>query len=89
MFFTIPYCRIVLQYLIINNECAEKEIEHIRALNPFWPAIEDINRETVGFRVGRRIRTIRFEEDLSQRELGDKAGLMRIGFSRMITARES
>jgi transcriptional regulator with XRE-family HTH domain len=43
--------------------------------NPFGQPAEDFDRETAGFRVGRRIRTIRNEEGLSQRELGDKVGL--------------
>lgn len=43
--------------------------------NPFGQPIEDINRETEGSRIGRRIRAIRMEEGLSQTELGEKVGL--------------
>ncbi len=43
--------------------------------NPFGQPIEDINRETEGSRIGRRIRAIRTEEGLSQTELGEKVGL--------------
>lgn len=43
--------------------------------NPFGQAIEDFNRETAGGRIGRRIRTIRMEEELSQSDLGDKVNL--------------
>ena len=43
--------------------------------NPFGQPIEDINKETEGRRIGRRIRAIRTEEGLSQTELGVKVGL--------------
>ncbi len=43
--------------------------------NPFGQSAEDFDRETAGRRVGRRIRTIRIEEGLSQTELGEKVGL--------------
>ena len=43
--------------------------------NPFGQTIEDINKETAGSRIGRRIRTIRMEEELSQSDLGEKVNL--------------
>ena len=38
--------------------------------NPFGTAPEDFDRETAPSRIGRRIRAIRQEEDLSQGDLG-------------------
>lgn len=43
--------------------------------NPFGTAPEDFDRETVPNRIGRRIRAIRQEENMSQGELGEKVGL--------------
>lgn len=43
--------------------------------NPFGTAQEDFDRETAGSRIGRRIRAIRTEDELSQGELGEKVGL--------------
>jgi transcriptional regulator with XRE-family HTH domain len=43
--------------------------------NPFGTAPEDFDRETAGSRIGRRIRAIRTEDELSQGELGEKVGL--------------
>lgn len=43
--------------------------------NPFGTSPEDFDRETAGSRIGRRIRAIRQEEDMSQGELGEKVGL--------------
>lgn len=43
--------------------------------NPFGTSLEDFDRETAGSRIGRRIRAIRQEENMSQRELGEKVGL--------------
>ena len=43
--------------------------------NPFGTAPEDFDRETAGSRIGRRIRAIRKEGDMSQGELGEKVGL--------------
>ena len=43
--------------------------------NPFGQSMEDFNRETAGSRIGRRIRAIRTENNLSQGELGSKVGL--------------
>lgn len=43
--------------------------------NPFGQSFEDFDRETAGSRIGRRIRAIRTEEDLSQGELGEKVHL--------------
>lgn len=43
--------------------------------NPFGQSPEDFDRETAGSRIGRRIRAIRQEGDLSQTELGEKVGL--------------
>lgn len=43
--------------------------------NPFGQSPEDFDRETAGSRIGRRIRAIRQEEEISQSELGEKVGL--------------
>ncbi len=43
--------------------------------NPFGTSQEDFDRETAGSRIGRRIRAIRQEDDMSQGELGEKVGL--------------
>ena len=43
--------------------------------NPFGTAPEDFDRETAPSRIGRRIRAIRQEEDMSQGDLGEKVGL--------------
>lgn len=43
--------------------------------NPFGKAPEDIDKENAGKRIGRRIRAIRTEEEISQRELGEAVGL--------------
>lgn len=43
--------------------------------NPFGQSPEDFDRETAGSRIGRRIRAIRQEENMSQGELGEKVGL--------------
>lgn len=43
--------------------------------NPFGQAPEDFDRETAGNRIGRRIRAIREERNLSQGELGEAVGL--------------
>ena len=43
--------------------------------NPFGTAPEDFDRETAPNRIGRRIRAIRQEEDMSQGNLGEKVGL--------------
>ena len=43
--------------------------------NPFGTSPEDFDRETAGSRIGRKIRAIRQEEDMSQGELGEKVGL--------------
>ena len=43
--------------------------------NPFGTAPEDFDRETAGSRIGRRMRAIRQEADMSQGELGEKVGL--------------
>ena len=43
--------------------------------NLFGTAPEDFDCETTPSRVGRRIRAIRQEEDMSQGELGEKVGL--------------
>ena len=43
--------------------------------NPFGDAPEDLDREMMPSRIGRRIRAIRQEEGLSQGELGEKVGL--------------
>ena len=45
------------------------------AYNPFGQSMEDFDRETAGSRIGRRIRAIRTENNLSQAELGSKVGL--------------
>jgi len=45
------------------------------AYNPFGTAPEDFDRETAPSRIGRRIRAIRQEEDMSQGDLGEKVGL--------------
>ena len=45
------------------------------AYNPFGTEPEDFDRETAPSRIGRRIRAIRQEEDMSQGELGEKVGL--------------
>ena len=43
--------------------------------NPFGTALEDFDREMVDGRIGRRMRMIRLEQDMSQGELGEKVGL--------------
>ena len=43
--------------------------------NPFGESMEDFDRETSGSRIGRRMRTIRQEEGMTQSELGEKVGL--------------
>ena len=43
--------------------------------NPFGTAPEDFDRETALSHIGRRIRAIRQEEDMSRGELGEKVGL--------------
>lgn len=43
--------------------------------NPFGQSLEDFDQNTASSRIGRRIRTIRNEEKLSQGELGNKVGL--------------
>lgn len=43
--------------------------------NPFGTSPEDLDRDMAGSRIGRRIRAIRQEEDMSQGELGEKVGL--------------
>lgn len=43
--------------------------------NPFGQPLEDFDRETMGCRIGRRIRAIREEEGKSQSELGESVGL--------------
>ena len=43
--------------------------------NPFGQSPEDFDRETAGSRIGRRIRAIRQEENMSQGELGEKVEL--------------
>ena len=65
----------MLQYSIINDECTEWEIECMYVYNPFGQEPEDFNRDTAGFRVGRRIRTIRIKGGISRRVLGVKVGL--------------
>lgn len=53
----------------------KKEIVPMYVYNPFGQAFEDFDRETAGSRIGRRIRAIRTEAELSQGELGEKVGL--------------
>ncbi len=43
--------------------------------NPFGTSPEDFDRETAPSRIGRRIRAIRQEAEISQGELGEKVGL--------------
>ena len=43
--------------------------------NPFGQSLEDFNLETTGNRIGRRIRSVRTENELTQVELGNKVGL--------------
>ena len=43
--------------------------------NPFAQSPEDFDRETFGSRIGRRIRAVRIEKGMSQKELGEKVGL--------------
>lgn len=43
--------------------------------NPFGTAPEDIDRDTAPNRIGRRIRAIRKEANMSQGDLGEKVGL--------------
>ena len=43
--------------------------------NPSGIALEDFNREAVPNHIGRRIRVIRQEEDMSRGDLGEKVGL--------------
>ncbi|MCR4717043.1 MAG: helix-turn-helix transcriptional regulator [Lachnospiraceae bacterium] len=45
------------------------------AYNPFGESLEDFDRENTGSRIGRRIRAIRTEQNMSQGELGEKVGL--------------
>ena len=43
--------------------------------NPFGTAPENFDRETAPSRIGRRIRAIRQEKNMSQGDLGEKVGL--------------
>ncbi len=45
------------------------------AYNPFGQPIEDFDKETAGSRIGRRMRAVRNEAEMTQAELGEKVGL--------------